>query len=118
MEFSTSSISPWILDVDFEEFKDHPRAQKTNQLLRKVYELEVLEREIKRTNGGLTKRNAELYDSLQEMKMNFKKMREVFSKKNQYTKTYFSLYTSVTYLENQIHLWAPVFSYLAHLFLW
>ena len=41
-----------------------PRSQKINQLLRQVYELEVLEREIKKTNGISTKRNVELYDSL------------------------------------------------------
>ena len=45
--------------------------KKINQLLRQVYELEVLEREIKRINGRLTKRNAKLYDSLQEMKMKY-----------------------------------------------
>ena len=45
-----------------------PRSQKINQLLRQVYELEVLGREIKRTNERLTKRNAKLYDSLQEIK--------------------------------------------------
>ena len=51
-------------------------SQKINQLLRQVYELEVLEREIKRTNGILTKRNAELYDSLQEIKRKYTKMEE------------------------------------------
>ena len=39
-----------------------------NQLLGKVYEVEVLEREIKRTNARLTKRNTELHDSLLEMR--------------------------------------------------
>ena len=53
-----------------------PRSQKINQLLRQVYELEVLEREIKRTNGRLTKRNVELYVSLQEMKRKYTKMEE------------------------------------------
>ena len=41
-----------------------------------MYELEVLEREIKRTNGRSTKRNAELYDSLQEMKMKYTRLEE------------------------------------------
>ena len=41
-----------------------------------MYELEVLEREIKRTNGILTKRNAELYDSLQELKRKYTKLEE------------------------------------------
>ena len=55
------------------------RSQKINQLLRQVYELEVLEREIKRTNGRLTKRNVELYDSLQEMKRIIPIWRKVIS---------------------------------------
>jgi predicted transcriptional regulator len=38
-------------------------SQKINQLLRKLYELEVLEREIKRRNTNLVERNVELYDS-------------------------------------------------------
>ena len=50
--------------------------KKINQLLRQVYELEVLEREIKRINGRLTKRNAELYDSLQEIKRKNTKLEE------------------------------------------
>ena len=36
-----------------------PRSQRINQLLGKVYELEVLEREIKRTNARLTKKNSD-----------------------------------------------------------
>ena len=35
-----------------------------------------MEREIKRTNGRLTKRNAELHDSLQEMKMKYTRLEE------------------------------------------
>ena len=50
--------------------------KKINQLLRQVYELEVLEREIKRINGRLTKRNAELYDSLQKIKRKNTKLEE------------------------------------------
>ena len=45
-----------------------PRSQRINQLLGQVYELEVLEREIKRTNARLTKRNTEFHDSLLEMR--------------------------------------------------
>ena len=45
-----------------------PRSQRINQLLGQVYELEVLEREIKRTNARLTKRKIELHDSLLEMR--------------------------------------------------
>jgi hypothetical protein len=37
-------------------------SQKINQLLRQVYELEILEREIKRRNKNLVERNVELYD--------------------------------------------------------
>ena len=59
-----------------EKFEDHPRSQKINQLLRQVCELEVLEREIKRTNGRLTKRNVELYDSLQGINRKYTKMEE------------------------------------------
>ena len=44
-----------------------PRSQRINQLLGQVYELEVLEREIKRTNARLTKKNTELHNSLLEM---------------------------------------------------
>ena len=53
-----------------------PRSHKINQLLRQVYELEVLGREIKRTNEMITMRNAELYDSLQEIKRKYTKMEE------------------------------------------
>ena len=45
-----------------------PRSQRVNQLLKQVYELEVLEREIKRTNAVLTKKNTQLNNSLLEMK--------------------------------------------------
>ena len=38
-------------------------SQKINQLLRQVYELEILEIEIKRRNKNLVERNVELYDS-------------------------------------------------------
>ena len=54
-----------------------PRSQKINQLLRQVCELEILEREIERTNGRLTKRNVELYDSLHEVKMKYTKLEEI-----------------------------------------
>ena len=37
-------------------------------MLRQVYELEVLEREIKRNNAMLTKRNKELHNSVLEMR--------------------------------------------------
>ena len=43
------------------------RSEKVNQLLRQVYELEVLEREIKRRNEQLTERNVELYENYQNL---------------------------------------------------
>ena len=45
----------------------NPKAQKVSQLLSQVYELEVLEREIKRNNAMLTKRNKKLHNSFLEM---------------------------------------------------
>ena len=42
-----------------------------------------------------------------------KKRERCFLKTNQCTKTSFSLYTGVTELENQMHLWAPIFNSLA-----
>ena len=45
-----------------------PRSQRINQLLGKIHEMEVLEREIKRTNAILTKKNTRLHNSLLEMK--------------------------------------------------
>ena len=45
-----------------------PRSLRINQLLGKIYELEVLERETKRTNARLTKKNTELHNSLLEMR--------------------------------------------------
>ena len=45
-----------------------PRFQRVNQLLEQIHELEVLDREIKRNNEILTKRNKELQNSVLEMK--------------------------------------------------
>ena len=45
-----------------------PKSQRINQLLGKIHELEVLEREIKITNAILTKKNTQLHNSLLEMK--------------------------------------------------
>ena len=59
-----------------EDSSNKPRSHKINQLLRQVYELEVLGREIKRTNERLIRRNAELYDSLQEIKRKNTKLEE------------------------------------------
>ena len=51
-----------------EDSSRKPRSKRFNQLLRQVYELEVLEREIKRTNAVLTKKNTQWNNSLLEMK--------------------------------------------------
>ena len=45
-----------------------PRSQRINQLLGQIYELEVLDREIKRNNARLTKKNTELHNSILEMR--------------------------------------------------
>ena len=45
-----------------------PRAQRVNQLLRQVYEMEILEREIKKNNVIFTKRNKQLNNSFLEMR--------------------------------------------------
>ena len=45
-----------------------PRSQRVNHLLEKIHELEVLDREIKRNNAILTKKNIELHNSLLEMR--------------------------------------------------
>ena len=45
-----------------------PRSERINQLLGKIYELEVLDREIKRNNTRLTKKNTELHNSILEMR--------------------------------------------------
>ena len=51
-----------------EDSYSKPRSQGINQLLGQIYVLEALDREIKRTNARLTKRNTELHDSLLEMR--------------------------------------------------
>ena len=43
-----------------------PKTQRINQLLRKVYEMEILEREIKKNNAALTNRNKRLHKSYLE----------------------------------------------------
>ena len=45
-----------------------PKTQRINQLLRQVYEMEILEREIKKNNAILTKRNKQLHNSFLEMR--------------------------------------------------
>ena len=45
-----------------------PRSHKVNQLLEQIHELEVLDREMKRNNAMLTKRNKELHNSVLEMR--------------------------------------------------
>jgi hypothetical protein len=43
------------------------RSQKKNQLLKKVYELEVSEKQIKKKNAELVDKNVELYDISQDV---------------------------------------------------
>ena len=43
-----------------------PKTQKINQLLRKIYDMEILEREIKKNNTVLTNRNKLLHKSYLE----------------------------------------------------
>ena len=45
-----------------------PRSQRINQLLGKIHEMEILDREVKRNNAILTKNNAKLHNSLLEMR--------------------------------------------------
>jgi len=52
------------------------RSQKINQLLRRVYELEVVEKEIKKKNEELTERNVELYDYYQDLLEKYDKIKE------------------------------------------
>lgn len=52
------------------------RSQKINQLLTKVYELEVVEKEIKKKNEELTERNVELYDYCEDLLEKYDKIKE------------------------------------------
>ena len=45
-----------------------PKTQKIDQLLRQIYEMEVSEREIKKINTILTKRNKQLQNAFWEMR--------------------------------------------------
>ena len=45
-----------------------PKTQKINQLLRQIYEMEILEREIKKNNAALTSRNKLLHKSYLEQR--------------------------------------------------
>ena len=45
-----------------------PKTQRINQLLRQVYEMEILEREIKKNNATLTSRNKLLHKSYLELR--------------------------------------------------
>ena len=45
-----------------------PRYHRINHLLGKIHEMEILDREIKRNNAILTKKNTELHNSLLEMR--------------------------------------------------
>jgi hypothetical protein len=61
------------------------RARKINKLLQQVYEMEVLERVIKKENTNLTKRNAEIFkinQSLKEKHDKIKDMNKVLIREN------------------------------------
>ena len=45
-----------------------PRSQRVSKLLEEIHELEILDREIKRNNDILTKRNKQLQNSILEMR--------------------------------------------------
>ena len=47
---------------------NNPKTQRINQLLRQVYEMEILEREIKKNNVALTSRNKLLHKSYLEQR--------------------------------------------------
>jgi hypothetical protein len=52
------------------------KTQKINKLLKQIYEMEVLERVIKKTNAELTERNAELYNINQNVKEKHDKIKD------------------------------------------
>ena len=51
-----------------------PQLSKINQLLRQVYDLELLDREVKTSNQTLTERDIELYDSHQRLTKQYDKL--------------------------------------------
>ena len=62
-----------------------PKTQRINQLLRQVYEMEILEREIKKNNAILTKRNKLLHNSyleMREMYVFLKRLNKIYLKYN------------------------------------
>ena len=56
-----------------------PKTQKINQLLRQIYEMEILEREIKKNNVALTSRNKLLHKSYLEQRERY-----IFFRKTEY----------------------------------
>jgi hypothetical protein len=52
------------------------KAQKINKLLKQIYEMEVLERVIKKENTDLTERNAELFNMNQSLKEKHDKIKD------------------------------------------
>ena len=62
-----------------------PKTQRINQLLMQVYEMEILEREIKKNNAALTSRNKLLHKSyLEKREIYFLKKTEYKVPKIQY----------------------------------
>jgi hypothetical protein len=52
------------------------KAQKINKLLKQIYEMEVLERVIKKENTDLTERNEELFNMNQSLKEKHDKIKD------------------------------------------
>jgi hypothetical protein len=53
------------------------KTQKINKLLKQIYEMEVLQRVIKKTNAELTERNVELYNMNQNLKEKHDKIKDM-----------------------------------------
>ena len=63
----------------------NPKTQRINQLLRQVYEMEILERKINKNNATLTRRNKLLHNSYLEMREMYaflKRLKKRYRKEN------------------------------------
>ena len=80
------SLTPKEQDEPAEKASSRkPKTQKLNQLLRKLYEMEILERQVKKKNAILTKRNKLLHNSYLEMRERYvflKSMNKIYLKEN------------------------------------
>ena len=67
------------------ESSSKPKNQRISQLLRQVYEMDILEREIKKNNATLTNRNKLLHNSYLELRERYaflKILNKIFLKDN------------------------------------